>query len=74
MIMLSSISSTNINIIQALATKIKQNFVIMNSFSFKTVTLKEVHEIILKLDDSKATGGEIPLKLIKDNEILCIIM
>ena len=52
-------------------TKIKQNFVIINSFSFKTVTLKEVHEIILKLDDSKATGGEIPLKLIKDNEILC---
>ena len=50
-------------------TKIKINYMGMSTFAFKPVTNKVVAKIILQLDSSKATGGDIPLKILKEHGI-----
>ena len=50
--------------------KIKSNYITINLFSFRQVTLKGVLDVISILDDTKSSGGDIPLWILKDKKIL----
>ena len=45
---------------------IKDKFPITDTFTFKHITRKSLQEEIKKLDSSKSTSGDIPIKIIKE--------
>ena len=47
--------------------KIKSNYTIKQKFSFKPVTVKDVENVIKNIPTDKATGGEIPLNILKQS-------
>ena len=38
-------------------------------YSFQSVTAKDVLDVISTLDDTKSSGGDIPLRILKGNRI-----
>ena len=55
--------------------KIKSKCITLNIFSFRPVTAKDVLDVISTLDDTKSSGGDIPLRILKGNntfiQVLC---
>ena len=49
--------------------KIKSKYITVKPFSFQPVTAKDVLDVISKLDDTKSSGGDIPLRILKGNKI-----
>ena len=49
--------------------KIKSKYNIVKPFSFRPVTLKDVLSVSFTLDDTKSSGGDIPLRILKANKI-----
>ena len=47
--------------------KIKSKYVIEEKFSRKPVTVKDVENIIKNMPKSKASGGQIPLNILKQS-------
>ena len=47
--------------------KIKSKYAIQEKFSVKSVTVKDVENIIKNIPNSKASGGEIPLNILKQS-------
>ena len=49
--------------------KIKSKYAIQEKFSVKSVTVKDVENIIKNMPNNKASGGEIPLNILKQSRI-----
>ena len=47
--------------------KIKSKYAIQEKFSVKPVTVKDVENIIKNIPNNKASGGEIPLNILKQS-------
>ena len=47
--------------------KIKSKYAIQEKFSIKPVTVKDVENIIKNMSNNKASGGEIPLNILKES-------
>ena len=46
--------------------KINQNFITTEKFKFRPITAEEIAHEVKKLDPSKGTSGDIPIRIIKD--------
>ena len=44
--------------------KIKNKYITINTFSYRPVTAKDVLDVISALDDTKSSGGDIPLRIL----------
>ena len=44
--------------------KIKSKYITINTFSYRPVTAKDVLDVISTLDDTKSSGGDIPLRIL----------
>ena len=44
--------------------KIKNKYITINTFSYRPVTAKDVLDVISTLDDTKSSGGDIPLRIL----------
>ena len=49
--------------------KIKSKYITLKPFSFRPVTVKDVLDVISTLDDTKSSGGDIPLRILKVSKI-----
>ena len=49
--------------------KIKGKYITVNTFSFRPVTTKDVLDVISTLDDTKSSGGDTPLRILRGNKI-----
>ena len=49
--------------------KIKSKYAIQEKFSVKSVTVKDIENIIKNMPNNKASGGETPLNILKQSRI-----
>ena len=49
--------------------KIRSNYTIKQSFSFKPVTVKDIEDVIKNIPTNKVTGGETPLNVLKQSSL-----
>ena len=54
--------------------KINSKYITVKSFSFRPVTPKDVLDVISTLDDTKSSGGDIPLRILKGNKIVSQVL
>ena len=54
--------------------RIKDKYITVNSFSFRPVTPKDVINVISAFDGTKASGGGIPLRILKDSKIFSQVL
>ena len=49
--------------------KTESEYITVKPFSFWPVAPKDVLDVISTLDDTKSSGGDIPLRILKENKI-----
>ena len=54
--------------------KIESEYITVKPFSFRPVAPKDVLDVISTLDDAKSSGGDIPLRILKENKIFLQVL